>query len=119
MEGKVVKNEQSSGIETGESIVANLKPQQAELGTQASGVDLEVLAAGVRLLRLKLERMGATECAHRKALINLALAEREARAGNQVRAVAHLKQAGKSTLDVATKMGISVVSDAVRGPSRL
>ena len=85
---------------------------------QARGIDLEVLAAGVVLLRLKMEGIGASECGHCKALINLAFAEREARAGNQASAVNHLKKAGKPALDLATKMGISVVSDAVRDPSR-
>jgi hypothetical protein len=85
---------------------------------EASGIDLEILAGGVGLLRLKMERIGATECGHCKALINLAFAEREARAGNQTRAVNHLKKAGKPALDLATKMGISVISDVVRGWSR-
>jgi len=117
-EGKAVKDEQSLEIETGEAIVASFKPRQAELGAQASGIDLEVLATGVRRLRLKMERMEASECGQCKALINLAFAEREARAGNQTRAVNHLKKAGKPALDFAAKIGISVVSDAVRGPSR-
>ena len=112
-----MKDEQSSEMETAEATVANFKSQQAASSTQTSELDLEVLAAGVMQVRLKMERMEASDCGRYKALINLAFAEREAIAGNQTGAVNHLKKAGKSALDVATKMGISVVSEAIRGPS--
>jgi len=85
----------------------------------SSGIDLEVLESGLARLRLELDGTQHKECEHYKAVINLAFAEREAKAGNEVAAIQHLKKAGSPALDLAAKLGIFVIIDAVRNQTQL
>ncbi len=74
---------------------------------------MESLARGIRRLRLERERKQDKECEDCKELINLAFAEREAKGGSEEKAIEHLKKAGKGSLDLARRMKISAVTDAL------
>lgn len=77
-------------------------------------IELKVLVEGIQGLLSEMSKMQSNECGYYKALINLALAERETRAGHTAKAVEHLKKAGKPVLDIAARMGMSAIVDAVR-----
>jgi hypothetical protein len=49
------------------------------------------------------------------SLANVAAAEKEAKAGNEEKAIDHLKKAGKWALDMATKIGVTVATEAIKG----
>jgi hypothetical protein len=85
----------------------------------SSGIDLEVLASGLARLRLELDRTPHKECEHYKAVINLAFAEREAKVGNEANAIQHLKKVGRVALDLAAKLGIPAIIDAVKDQTQL
>ena len=77
-------------------------------------IDLKVLVGGIERLLREMSKVQSNECGYCKALVNLALAEREIRAGHRAKAVEHLKKAGKPVLDVAAKMGMYAIVDAIR-----
>jgi len=79
----------------------------------ASHLDLPKLAEELQQLRKAL-RQEATEVGHDAAVVAVGEAEQAAREGNAQGALDHLKKAGKWAFDVATKVGISIASDAIK-----
>jgi hypothetical protein len=79
----------------------------------ASQLDLPKLAAELQQLRAAL-RKEATEREHDASVVAVGAAEQAAREGNGKAALEHLKKAGKWAFDVATKIGVSIASDALK-----
>ena len=75
-------------------------------------IDLPKLADDLMKLRLALQQE-ATEPEHDVAIGNVSMAAKAAKKGNGPKAIEYLKAAGKSALDTATKVGVSVASDAL------
>lgn len=82
----------------------------------SSRIDLQALAGEIKRLRLEMDRTQGKDCWAYKTLINLAFAEREAKAGQATNVVEHLKKAGKGALAVATKMGLTMITESVARP---
>lgn len=79
----------------------------------STDLDLSALADELAALRLKLEEF-ASEPVHSVALSNLALAEEAARTGDGGTALAQMKKAGAWVWDVATKVGIGLMTAAAK-----
>src|SRR5262245_30315370 len=79
----------------------------------APQLDLPQLAAELQLLRKALRRE-ATERELDCAVVAVGDAEQAAQQGNGRAVLEHLKKAGKWAFDVATKIGVSIASDAIK-----
>jgi len=79
--------------------------------TAADKLDLTALAAELSKLREQL-RAAAVEPDHDIALGQVAAAEAAARAGERGKVLDHLRGAGNWALDVATKIGVNLASEA-------
>src|SRR5271157_4669312 len=79
---------------------------------QSASIDLPKLADDLVKLRAALQRE-ATEPEHDVAIGNVSMAAKAAKEGNGPKALEYLKAAGKWALDTATKVGVSVASDAL------
>ena len=79
---------------------------------QSASIDLPKLADDLVKLRAALRRE-ATEPEHDVAIGNVSMAAKAAKEGNGPKALEYLKAAGKWALDTATKVGVSVASDAL------
>ena len=64
-------------------------------------------------LQLKLKG-DATEPEHNLSLAEIAQAENSAKKGDGAKAFEHLSKAGKWTLDIAEKIGVSVAIEALK-----
>jgi hypothetical protein len=80
---------------------------------QAGGIDLPALAADLATLRGALQRE-ATAPEHFVALGQVAAAEMAASKADGPTALSHLKDAGRWTLDIATKIGVGVATVALK-----
>ena len=76
-------------------------------------IDLDVLATELSSLREGMRRT-ATEPEHDIATAQIAAAEVAARKSDRATVARHLKTAGKWAFDVATKIGVSVASEAIK-----
>jgi hypothetical protein len=82
--------------------------------SQQAGVDIKELTDNLERLRAAMASQ-ATDSEHYIALGNVAAAEKEAKAGNQDKAIEYLKSAGSWALAVAEKIGITVITKVVQG----
>ena len=82
-------------------------------GGSIGAIDLPRLADELAMLRAALRRE-ATLPEHDISLGAVAAAERASRDGDAGGAMAHLKTAGKWCLDIASKIGVSVASEALK-----
>lgn len=80
---------------------------------QLGQIDLQVLAAELAILRSKM-RQTAVEPEQDIAIGQIAAAEAAAKKGDATSVVGHLKSAGKWASDVATKVGVSIASEAIK-----
>jgi hypothetical protein len=80
----------------------------------AQNLDLPVLAEALGELRQKLPAE-AEEPAHYEALAEVSKAEKAAKEGKGETVLRHLKAAGQWTFDTATKVGIRVAAEAIKG----
>lgn len=78
-----------------------------------SQFDLPQLAVELQELRQAL-RQAATEREHDATVVAVGDAAQAAQAGNGLAVLDHLKSAGKWALDVATKIGVSVATEALK-----
>ncbi len=76
-------------------------------------LNLNALADELSKLREHLRSFG-TEPSHDIALGQVAAAEAAARAGEREKVLSHLREAGKWVPDVATKIGVSLASEALK-----
>ena len=82
--------------------------------TQASSAaELADMAAQLATLRQALKAQ-ATEPEHDVAVGAIAAAESEAKKGNESKAMEYLSKAGTWALDIATKIGVPVVTEALK-----
>ena len=89
-----------------------------QVWNEASGsIDLPKLADDLVKLRAAMQQE-ATEPEHDVAIGNVSMAEKAAKEGNGPKALEYLKAAGKWALDTATKVGVSVASDAAHEGDR-
>ena len=77
-----------------------------------SSIDLPKLADELARLDTEMQKE-AKEPEHRLATANVSMAEKAAKEGNGPKALEYLKAAGQWALDTATKIGVSVASDAL------
>lgn len=91
----------------------NIAFQGQLAGGSVGTIDLPRLADELATLRAAL-RQAATLPEHDISLGAVAAAERASREGDANGALAHLKTAGKWCLDIASKIGVSVASDALK-----
>ena len=89
---------------------------RAEHFTQVSqsSADIKELTDSIERLRSAMATE-ATDSDHYIALGNVAKAEKEAKAGNQDKAIEYLKSAGKWAVDMAQKIGVNVITKAIQG----
>ncbi len=83
------------------------------IANQDLGLDLPELAKELEQLRMAL-RKEATDREHDAAVVAVGDAAEAAKQGNGSEVLDHLKKAGKWALDVATKIGVSIASDALK-----
>jgi hypothetical protein len=84
-----------------------------QVRNEAGGsIDLPKLAEDLVKLRAALQQE-ATEPEHDLAIGNVSMAAKAAKEGNGPKALEYLKAAGKWALDTATKVGVSVASNAL------
>lgn len=79
----------------------------------SKSVDLEKLASELSILRQALKKEPSTD-EHDVAIGNITSAEIEAKKGNGPKALEYLSKAGKWSLDVASKIGVSVAAEAIK-----
>jgi hypothetical protein len=82
-------------------------------GNIESVTDLAELATELSALCLAMGRE-ATETSHYKAIIAVAEAEQAAKANNSSKVAQSLKGVGKWALDIATKIGTSLATEAIK-----
>ena len=113
---KIVMGDQYSAGQAGamgpHSKVSNMTFQQIWQQTQSS-IDLETPSGELAPLRRAM-RHAAEELSHDKAVAEVGAAEEAAQNGDGSLVLQHLKNAGKWALDVATKIGVSVASEALK-----
>ena len=80
---------------------------------QLGHLDMRTLAIELASLRREMKQV-ATEPEHDTAIGQIAAAETAAKMGDTVTMLQHLKSAGKWGFDVATKIGASVASEAIK-----
>ena len=117
-----MKMEKTDKTEMGDTTINISGGQQGAVGPGAQAHDFtqvsnktETLGDGLGRLRAELERMPDKQPEHYMSLANVASAEKEAKAGNEAKAIDYLKKAGKLALDLATKIGVTVATEAVKG----
>ena len=80
---------------------------------QIGHLDMRTLAVELASLRREMKQT-ATEPDHDIAIGQIAAAEAAAQKGDTGTVLRHLKTAGKWAFDVATKIGVSVASEAMK-----
>jgi hypothetical protein len=80
---------------------------------QLGQIDMRVLATELKSLRREM-RQAATEPEQDIAVGQIASAEAAAQKGDTSSVIRHLKDAGKWAFDVATKIGVTVASEAIK-----
>ena len=76
-------------------------------------MDLTTLASELEVLRQALKKEATTE-EHDIAVADVGKAKKAAEAKNSAKLAESLKSAGKWALDVATKIGVSLATDAIK-----
>jgi hypothetical protein len=113
---KIVMGDKYSAGQAGamgpHSKASHITFQQIWQQTQSS-IDLETLSGELATLRRAM-RHEAEEPSHDKAVAEVGAAEEAAQNGDGPLVLQHLKNAGKWALDVATKIGVSVASEALK-----
>jgi uncharacterized protein YjbI with pentapeptide repeats len=88
------------------------QPQQIGRRTEQS-TDLAALATELETLRQALKKEAVTE-EHDLAIVDIGTAKRAAEAKDSGKLAESLKSAGKWALDVATKIGVSLATEAIK-----
>jgi len=88
--------------------------QLQQIGSRiAESMDLTALASELEVLRQALKKEAATE-EHDVAVVDVGNAKKAAEAKDSAKLAESLKSAGKWALDVATKIGVSLATEAVK-----
>lgn len=87
-------------------------------GTILQGIEMVALAEGLATLKQNMAGK-ATTTEHFNTIAAVSAAEDAARSGDETTVVEKLKAAGTWALDVATKIGVTVASEAIKKASGL
>jgi hypothetical protein len=88
--------------------------QLQQIGSRiAEPMDLAALASELETLRQALKKEAVSE-EHNIAVVDIGAAKRAAEAKDSEKLVESLKSAGKWALDVATKIGVSLATEAIK-----
>jgi hypothetical protein len=91
--------------------------QLQQIGRQIEqSMDLAALANDLETLRQALKKEAVTE-EHDMAIVDISAAKRAAEAKDSGKLAESLKSAGKWALDVATKIGVSLATEAIKESS--
>lgn len=88
----------------------DIRQNRTEFGEK---IDLRLLAQELERLRVEMKSQ-ASSAEHDVAVGAVALAQAEAKRGDESKALTYLSKAGQWALDVATKIGVSVATDAIK-----
>jgi len=115
--GNVVNEGDSYNIENAIGVGRSVNMQNVNITqTQNKGgdqIDLGALAAELAQLRAEL-KANATEPEHDMAIGAVAAAESEAKKGDQSKTLEYLSKAGNWAIDIASKIGVAVATDALK-----